>query len=499
MTSNSSSHPALDTNKFTEMEASDMVRKLYRRLEKQGVPGDGYEEGLERSRNGELSIESVEGGRTVRGLKGIPADSGGTFILPLMEEEMLKKVDRYGFILKDSMPSSLAGDAGRTLFVPQSAFSVTPPLSASRVAKPIPQPPLSSLPLPSSPNVNSLDLELEERRVKKWAGMLQVSSHDDLGNANRWEVQGTWWKGRRVPGGSSAKSKYKILSRRVFKGIPDRWRSAVWVGMTERMVMEKRGTTSAPSVQEIEGHYMALLDKSSEFDVQIDLDIPRTVFGHVSYFTRFGQGQRDLFHVLHAFSIYSSNTCGYCQGMGSLVAVLLCYFPTPRAFSILSRVFSQYNLESLFQPGFPGLLELFYVQERLVEMLLPDVYEQFAKNNISTSAYATKWYITLFSNSVPFTTLLRIWDIFLLEGLDVLVVVGVAIIWSLRGDLTLPNADFETILSSLSSFFIIEDDDSLMRWVRKVFYRDDMSKKLALWRLEWRGFVVDGSASKRVT
>ena len=59
---------------------------------------------------------------------------------------------------------------------------------------------------------------------------------------------------------------------------------------------------------------------------------------------------------------------------------------------------------------------------------------------ISTSAYGTKWYITLFANSVPFATQLRLWDGFLLEGLDFLVVTAVAIIWHFQREqlLSLP-------------------------------------------------------------
>ena len=54
-------------------------------------------------------------------------------------------------------------------------------------------------------------------------------------------------------------------------------------------------------------------------------------------------------------------------------------------------------------------------------------------HGISTSSYATKWYITLFANSVPFSTQLRLWDGLLLEGLDFLVVTSLAIIWCFRG------------------------------------------------------------------
>jgi hypothetical protein len=90
-------------------------------------------------------------------------------------------------------------------------------------------------------------------------------------------------------------------------------------------------------------------------------------------------------------------------------------------------------MHTIFSPGFPGLLEAIYVQERITEQTMPNVYAAFKDHMISTTAYATKWYITLFANSVPFQTQLRLWDIFLLEGQDVFVAVAVAIVWVYRG------------------------------------------------------------------
>lgn len=44
------------------------------------------------------------------------------------------------------------------------------------------------------------------------------------------------------------------------------------------------------------------------------------------------------------------------------------------------RLFDQYNLRHIFEPGFPGLVEAFYVQERLVEYILPDVHQAFVRS-----------------------------------------------------------------------------------------------------------------------
>ena len=41
---------------------------------------------------------------------------------------------------------------------------------------------------------------------------------------------------------------------------------------------------------------------------------------------------------------------------------------------MMVRIHDVYQMHSIFIHGFPGLLECFYVQERLTEQLMPEVY-----------------------------------------------------------------------------------------------------------------------------
>lgn len=119
--------------------------------------------------------------------------------------------------------------------------------------------------------------------------------------------------------------------------------------------------------------------------------------------------------------------------MGPIAATLLCYLDPERVYASLVRLHDAYEMHTIFSPGFPGLLESIYVQERITEEMMPGVYAAFKKHMVGTTSYATKWYITLFANSVPFHTQLRLWDVFLLEGQDVFVVIALAIVWAYRG------------------------------------------------------------------
>ncbi|GAA5934984.1 uncharacterized protein JCM15063_003120 [Sporobolomyces koalae] len=518
-----SPYPASSSSFVSDPEVTaSWIRMLYARLDAQGVRGDGWDEGKERTRDGIINREIAGSGQNA--LQSVPEEKKAPDT-PLNQDEearadqVLRRVDRYGFF-SQSHPSAVACQHNRLATLTPSAFENLPSLGgttskkSSRRSSAVPPPGPPSKPqlnrahpnrqstvslLPASA-ISPEQTELETKRIAKWSEMLAVGRRDPGGNAQDWTVSSSsWWNGR-IPGGGGGgeKGKYRRFQRRVFKGIPDRWRRAVWGLLMEKMTQEV-GSNRAPSLDQLKREYQHFLELPSAQDVQIDLDVPRTISGHVLFHTRYGQGQRALFHVLHAFGLRSENVGGYCQGMGAIAATLLCYFEPERAYAGLCRLFDQYQLENIFEPGFPGLMEAFYVQERLIESLMPAVHKAFNEQYISTSAYATKWYITLFANSVPFAVQLRLWDGFLLEGLDFLIVTAVAIIWQFQDDFVAPSASFESILSTLSSYFEVESADAFLRWIRKTLRIKGLRAQMKAWRTEWRGFVADGSSGGRVT
>ncbi len=50
------------------------------------------------------------------------------------------------------------------------------------------------------------------------------------------------------------------------------------------------------------------------------------------------------------------------------------------------RIHDVYEMHTIFSPGFPGLLESFYVQERLIEYLMPPVFTSFVSEDVSSRA-----------------------------------------------------------------------------------------------------------------
>lgn len=276
------------------------------RLDVEGVYGDGWDEGVERTRGG----MTQQSGRVTM---VFPSAEGG---LLEQEQKFLSSLDRYGFV---DTPAQ-ARSEGRLALVPSAPFGKVPKvrvrssLGGAKDRKQSTSPPNSEPPGPAhpptdSPNVSELKKHRskEEERVSKWLRMMTVAKRDEGHNAIAWR-----WS-------SEEGAKHRT---RIYKGIPDRWRMAAWWTLAEERA---KSGNRVPSHDSLEADYQSRRDQASENDVQIDLDVPRTISGHALFRTRFGHGQRALFHVLHSFS-QSCFTCGYCQGMGSVAATLLCYF-----------------------------------------------------------------------------------------------------------------------------------------------------------------------------
>lgn len=62
--------------------------------------------------------------------------------------------------------------------------------------------------------------------------------------------------------------------------------------------------------------------------------------------------------------------------------------------------------------------------------------------------------------------------------------------------LAAPTANFESILSLLSSYFVAEDEDVLMRFIRKMLAQPGLRPKMDRWREEWAGLVRDGKSGQ---
>lgn len=58
--------------------------------------------------------------------------------------------------------------------------------------------------------------------------------------------------------------------------------------------------------------------------------------------------------------------------------------------------------------------------------------------------------------------------------------------------ITSESANFESVLSLLSSFFVPEDENALLSWVEKVASDRKLRSKMQQWRQDWKRLVSSG-------
>ena len=203
--------------------------------------------------------------------------------------------------------------------------------------------------------------------------------------------------------------KFNKLKSRTRKGIPDSLRSYIWQLFGEKNKYYKKD------------YFKELDTKPIKEDIEtvIIKDLDRTFPNCQLFKDKYGNGQRKLYKVLSNYSKHNKKT-GYVQGMGFIAAVFLTYMDEESSFYMLDSLMDKYKLEGFYLPGFPELKKTFYILLNLEKKFVPKVYELFKKEGMIPSMYASEWFICLFSRNLEFNGLVRIFDVFLLEGYKVI-------------------------------------------------------------------------------
>ena len=293
---------------------------------------------------------------------------------------LLKKLDRYGFLIGDE--SAQAGSHGAVSLARTRQSVVTQQETAQQRKKRV---------------------RLENLRFEKWFKM--CASEGALERERKQHPQ--------------------RFKRRVRKGIPDAFRQKLWPSLCRADVSQKRHP----------GEYLNLFQKSlkvpslEKVHESISRDVGRTFPRHVIFCQVNGIGQKSLGNILRAYSAVDQEV-GYCQGMGFIVGLLLGYLGEEESFWVLRTLMQEppWKLAELYRPGMRGAQLLLFQFEALLAYFLPDVSSHLKRECIEPSMYATQWFITIFAYNFPFDIVVRVWDVFLHEGWKIVFRVAVTII-----------------------------------------------------------------------
>ena len=241
-------------------------------------------------------------------------------------------------------------------------------------------------------------------------------------------------------------SKFKKLVR---KGIPTVFRTQVWCKIAKvdiKMLNKPTLYRDTLLVREaVPTHVLEAIDK----------DVKRTFIGAKGF------KSTQLTNVLCAFAIIHPEI-GYCQSLNFLAAVLISCCGEEPALWLLLTLVEEYLPSEYYQ----GVMKGFSIDLKMIELLInertPDIGKHFLKLRHEWVMTSSGWLLTLFSNTFPIPTVLRIWDSLFLEGPKIVFRIAISFI-RIHQEILLsqPNlSQLTLLLTHLQSNFL--DQDKLM-------------------------------------
>ncbi|KAK2493193.1 hypothetical protein MC885_015725 [Smutsia gigantea] len=372
-----------------------------------------------------------------------------------------RRIDKFGFIVGSQGAEGAESNGGLTWLVAGASARAFASLGTS------------DGPCPLLHRLEEVPLEVLRQRESKWLDMF-----------NNWDK----WMAK----------KHKKIRLRCQKGIPPSLRGRAWQYLSGGKVKLQQNPGKFDELDMSPGDPKWL-------DV-IERDLHRQFPFHEMFVSRGGHGQQDLLRVLKAYTLYRPEE-GYCQAQAPVAAVLLMHMPAEQAFWCLVQICEKYlpgyyseKLIFLSQPllsqlkTFPvsccfqaqvprparvrssgyvmgstcafisaskssGGLEAIQLDGEILFSLLqkvsPVAHKHLSRQKIDPLLYMTEWFMCAFARTLPWSSVLRVWDMFFCEGVKIIFRVGLVLLKHALGSpekLKACQGQYETIerLRSLS-------------------------------------------------
>ncbi|XP_053119794.1 TBC1 domain family member 10B [Hemicordylus capensis] len=247
---------------------------------------------------------------------------------------------------------------------------------------------------------SSIPVDVARQRELKW---LDMFSHWDK------------WLSRRF-------QKVKLRCR---KGIPSSLRAKAWqlLSNSKELLDQNLGKFEELERQSGDPKWLDVIEK----------DLHRQFPFHEMFAARGGHGQQDLYRILKAYTIYRPEE-GYCQAQAPVAAVLLMHMPAEQAFWCLVQICEKY-LPGYYSAGLEAIQldgEIFFA---LLRRASPIAYRHLKRYKIDPILYMTEWFMCIFSRTLPWCSVLRVWDMFFCEGVKIIFRVGLVLLRNTLGSI----------------------------------------------------------------
>ncbi|XP_077286279.1 small G protein signaling modulator 3 homolog isoform X2 [Arctopsyche grandis] len=211
------------------------------------------------------------------------------------------------------------------------------------------------------------------------------------------------------------------LRNMVKQGIPHSLRPQMWMRLSGALQKKVQSDVTYKDIEK------ASSDDGLMTSKQIEKDLVRTLPTNACFSHLTSTGIPRLRRVLRGLAwLYPE--IGYCQGTGMIAASLLLLMEEEDAFWMMATIVEDLLPASYYSSTLIGIQADQRVLRTVITNYLPTVDQVLCNHDIELSLITLHWFLTLFANVVNMRLLLRIWDIFFLDGSMVLFQITLAML-----------------------------------------------------------------------
>ena len=209
-------------------------------------------------------------------------------------------------------------------------------------------------------------------------------------------------------------------------------------------------------------------DRENSINI-IDLDIERT-FPYLNIFTHNSPLSDDLREILRAF-VVSRPDIGYVQGLSFIAGMLILNMDKYKAFISMMNLILDPAILPFYKFDQKRIKTRLLLFKHIFYFNLPELCDYFDFIQIQPEHYFLNWNMTLFSHCVHIDIAMRIWDVYMIDGLKS--IYAAAIVFLSHFEKKFLNMDFSEILNQINSIKLINfDEDTIIQGMKNVKFPD---------------------------
>ena len=367
---------------------------------------------------------------------------------------------------------------------------------------------------PKSKEEENFHRELVLQNRKMYINLLKQKQELEKSNLQNLEqkhqqqkIKAEFWNNKIIPNWSKMKNN-KNIKKYFYEGIPNIIRGKIWslcIGNKFSITKEFYDIEAKKSIQllmklernsykknknndesdnssslsistkkKYSQYIKKTLDKEKSINL-IDLDIERT-FPSMGVFKKDSQLGDNLREILRIF-VVARPDIGYVQGLSYIAATLLLQMDKFQSLVCFMNIILSPNILPFYRLDEQNIKKRLDLFNDIFKINLPELFDHFQENEILPEHYLLEWFMTLYTRNIYFDLALRIWDIYMIEGIVALYKTAI-VIFSLHEKEYL-QMEFSDIMNHLKNLENNKyNEDNFIESMKKVKFDDKIISKI---------------------